>query len=265
MTCDLGIASRLSGSATGDDRYVAGMITLEEKRVMSTLIKRSEVNRIMREADEFIRSFKYTLPPFAFWSPAEFRSRKDQARAIIESNMGWDITDFGLGKFYDEGLFLFTVRNGDPANLARGSGVLYAEKAMISRRDQRCPMHRHNVKAEDIVNRGGGTLVIELCGDTEGACDRAKDVSVRTDGVWRTLQAGHKLRLAPGESVTLMPNEHWHAFWAEGGDVFVGEVSTVNDDNTDNVFEDPKVSRFGGIDEDEDPWHLLVSDYKTFL
>ena len=228
-------------------------------------IKRSEVNRIMREADEFIRSFRYILPPFAFWSPAEFRSRKGQAGAIIEAGLGWDITDFGLGKYYAEGLFAFTVRNGRPADLARGSGMLYAEKAMISRKDQRCPMHRHNIKAEDIINRGGGTLVIELCGDTDGRCDRAKGVAVRTDGVLRTLKAGHTLRLAPGDSVTLMPNEHWHAFWAEGGDVFVGEVSTVNDDKTDNVFEDPAVSRFGGVEEDEDPWRLLVSDYKTWL
>jgi D-lyxose ketol-isomerase len=232
---------------------------------MPASIKRSEVNRIMREADEFIRSFKYVLPPFAFWSPEEFRRRRDQADAIIEANLGWDITDFGLGKYYNQGLCLFTVRNGKPADLARGSGMLYAEKAMISRKDQRCPMHRHNIKAEDIINRGGGTLVIELCGDTNGRCDRGKGVSVRTDGVLKTLEAGHKLRLSPGESVTLMPNEHWHAFWAEGGDVFVGEVSTVNDDNTDNVFEDPAVSRFGGVEEDEDPWRLLVSDYKAWL
>jgi D-lyxose ketol-isomerase len=47
--------------------------------------------------------------------------------------------------------------------------------------------------------------------------------------------------------------------------VFIGEVSTVNDDNTDNVFDDPKIARFGGIEEDEEPLHLLVSDYKTWL
>jgi len=35
-------------------------------------IKRSEVNKIMREADEFIRSFGYVMPPFAYWSPSEF-------------------------------------------------------------------------------------------------------------------------------------------------------------------------------------------------
>jgi D-lyxose ketol-isomerase len=143
--------------------------------------------------------------------------------------------------------------------------MLYAEKAMISRNEQYSPMHRHNLKAEDIINRGGGTLVIELFGDTDGKCDRTKGVTVYTDGIRRELEAGQKLKLAPGESVTLMPNEHWHAFWGEGGDVFVGEVSTVNDDNTDNVFEDPRIARFGGIEEDEEPWHLLVSDYAKWL
>ena len=228
-------------------------------------IKRSRVNQIMRESDAFIRSFGYILPPFAYWSPAEFKARKGEAQAIIGANLGWDITDYGLGEFDKTGLFLFTVRNGNVADLKRGSGMLYAEKAMISRNEQYSPMHRHNLKAEDIINRGGGTLVIELFGDTDGKCDRAKGVTVYTDGIRRELPPGGKLRLVPGESVTLMPNEHWHAFWGEGGDVFIGEVSTVNDDNTDNVFEDPKIARFSGIEEDEEPWHLLVSDYKAWL
>ena len=228
-------------------------------------IKRSDVNRVMREADAFIRSFGYILPPFAYWSPKEFRERRGEAQAIIGASLGWDITDYGLGEFDKTGLFLFTVRNGDVADLSKGRGMLYAEKAMISRQDQYSPMHRHNLKAEDIINRGGGTLVIELFGDTDGACDRDKGVTVFTDGIRRELPPGGKLRLAPGESVTLLPNDHWHAFWGEGGDVFIGEVSTVNDDNTDNVFDDPRISRFGGIEEDEEPWHLLVSDYGVWL
>ncbi len=232
---------------------------------MPSSMKRSEINRIMRESDQFIRSFGYVLPPFAYWSPSEFRARKNEAQAIVDHNLGWDITDYGLGDFSDTGLFLFTVRNGKSADLNRGSGMLYAEKAMISRQDQYSPMHRHNLKAEDIINRGGATLVIELYGDTGGNIDRNKGTVVYTDGVRRELAAGALLKLAPGESVTLMPNEHWHAFWGEGGDVFVGEVSTVNDDNTDNVFEDTRISRFSGIEEDEEPWHLLVSDYAKWL
>ena len=83
------------------------------------------------------------------------------------------------------------------------------------------------------------------------------------DGMIRTVSAGGHLKLAPGESVTLFPN-NWHAFWGEGGDVLIGEVSTVNDDLTDNIFEKP-IGRFSKIEEDEAPLHLLVSDYDTHL
>ncbi len=227
-------------------------------------MKRSEVNTIIQEADAFIRSFGYILPPFAYWSPDEFRQRAGEARGLIDARLGWDITDFGLGNFPERGLFLFTVRNGDPADLARGRGRLYAEKIMISRRDQLCAMHRHDIKTEDIINRGGGKLALELfMSDAEGNIDPDAEVQVEVDGVTRRMPPGDILRLAPGESVTLVAGV-WHAFWAEEGDTLIGEVSTVNDDLTDNVFRDP-VGRFAEIDEDEPPLHLLVSDYERAL
>ncbi|MFT6913192.1 MAG: D-lyxose ketol-isomerase, partial [Paracoccaceae bacterium] len=141
-----------------------------------------------------------------------------------------------------------------------GRGMLYAEKIMITRQNQLSPMHRHNLKAEDIINRGGGDLIIELFApDAAGGIDRDSDVTVPSDGMPVTLRAGGKLRLTPGQSVTLMPGI-WHAFWSEGGDCLIGEVSTVNDDRTDNVFEMP-IGRFSDIVEDTAPVHLLVSDY----
>lgn len=227
-------------------------------------MKRSEINEIIRSADDFIRSFGFLLPPFAHWTPAEMQARRDQIDSIIEAGLGWDITDYGEGQFDKTGLVLFTVRNGDAADLKKGTGMLYAEKIMISRKDQLAPMHRHVVKAEDIINRGGGDLVLELWESAEdGEMSPNKEVKVMTDGVLRTLPPGGKLRLAPGESVTLLPGL-WHAFWGEGGDVLIGEVSTVNDDNTDNVFQDP-IGRFPDIEEDEEPFRLLVSDYEKFL
>ena len=69
--------------------------------------------------------------------------------------------------------------------------------------------------------------------------------------------------MAPGESITLKPGI-WHAFWGEGGDVLVGEVSTVNDDRHDNEFE-MNIGRFADVIEDEAPLHLLVSDYDVLL
>ncbi len=46
--------------------------------------------------------------------------------------------------------------------------------------------------------------------------------------------------------------------------MLIGEVSTVNDDLTDNIFREP-IGRFSSIDEDEAPLHLLVSDYDKWL
>ncbi len=221
-------------------------------------MKRSEINKIIMEADRFIQSFGYALPPFAYYSPEDMR--KPQTRNIRERGLGWDITDYGQGRFDELGLFLFTTRNGLARDLSKGSGMLYAEKIMISRKDQLSPMHRHIVKAEDIINRGGGDLVLEIFNSNEsGAIDRKSDVLVPCDGLDIKMEAGGHLRLRPGQSVTLMPGV-WHAFWAEKEDCLIGEVSTVNDDKTDNIFE-MKIGRFAKIEEDEAPAHLLVSDY----
>lgn len=227
-------------------------------------MKRSRINEIMAAADDMIRTYGFVLPPFAFWSPDEFASRKATARRVIEGRCGWDITDYGQGKFDELGLFLFTLRNGLLSDLKRGGGMCYAEKLLISRQDQLSPMHTHVIKAEDIINRGGATLVVELYGsDDTGTFAWDRGGLVRCDGIERAYRPGDKLRLAPGESVTLMPGD-WHAFWGEGGDVLIGEVSTVNDDLTDNIFREP-IGRFAEIDEDVAPTHLLVSDYDRFL
>jgi D-lyxose ketol-isomerase len=125
-------------------------------------------------------------------------------------------------------------------------------------------MHRHNLKTEDIINRGGGKLVLELIkAAPDGSLDEAAEVAVRTDGRWRKMAGNSRLSLSPGESVTLEPDT-WHAFWGEGGDVLIGEVSNVNDDRTDNIFRE-KIGRFSDIAEDEPPLHLLVSDYERWL
>lgn len=229
-------------------------------------MKRSTVNTIMMAADDMIRSHGFVLPAFAYWSPDEFRARAEDgsAQRMIDSQMGWDITDFGLGDYEKTGLFLFTLRNGQLADLEAGRGMVYAEKIMISKQDQITPMHTHVIKSEDIINRGGADLIVELFGsDSAGQFADDQGGTVFCDGVAVDFAPGEKIRLSPGASVTLCPGQ-WHAFWGEGGDVLVGEVSTVNDDVTDNLFRDP-IGRFAEIEEDVAPQHLLVSDYETWL
>ncbi|MBP1804572.1 D-lyxose/D-mannose family sugar isomerase [Rubellimicrobium aerolatum] len=227
-------------------------------------MKRSRVNDIIRESEGFIRSHGFVLPPFANWTPEEFVGRKDEARAVIDARCGWDITDYGAGRYDEMGLFLFTLRNGRLADLQKGRGMCYAEKLLISHEGQLSPHHTHVIKAEDIINRGGATLVVELFGsDEEGRFSENHGGTVFCDGVPRPYGPGDRLRLEPGESVTLLPGD-WHAFWGEGGTVLIGEVSTVNDDETDNVFREP-IGRFAEVEEDEAPLRLLVSDYRGWL
>jgi D-lyxose ketol-isomerase len=223
-------------------------------------MRRSEINAIMRSADAFIQACGFHLPPFAYWTPKDWAGKGPEVKEIVENRLGWDITDFGLGNYAKDGLFLFTVRNGHPDNWRTLQGKLYAEKLMIVDLGQMTPLHFHWKKMEDIINRSGGQLMLKLYNSLpDESLDLAGDVKLSVDGVQRTLPAGGILDLAPGESVSLPPY-CYHEFWAAGSRVLMGEVSLVNDDARDNRFYKP-VGRFPTVEEDEAPLHLLVSDY----
>ena len=225
-------------------------------------MKRSEVNAIIRGADAFMKEQGFRLPPFAYWPPEAWAAKGEEVREIVENGLGWDITDFGSGDFEHCGLAIFTIRNGHPNNWDALKGKLYCEKVFLIEETQICPMHFHWRKMEDIINRGGGTLMIQLYNATEDEEMADTDVVVSTDGERRVVAAGGVIRLGPGESITLPPRGY-HKFWAEGGRVLAGEVSLVNDDHTDNRFYEP-AGRFPEIEEDEPPLYLLVNDYERY-
>ena len=222
-------------------------------------MKRSEINRIMRENLEFIEKMGFHLPPFAFFTPEKWAECGHEYDEIRNHMLGWDITDYGHGDFAKIGLFLFTLRNGSVSEPE--CKLTYAEKLLISDEDQYSPMHFHHYKMEDIINRGGGNLIVEVYNATEEDGLADTPVTVTLDGCVKTVPAGTKLRLLPGESITLPPRQY-HAFWAEkgSGKVLIGEVSMVNDDNTDNRFYETQ-GRFPTIEEDEAPLYLLCNEY----
>ena len=224
-------------------------------------MKRSEINQILQEAKQFLSERKFHLPPWAYWSPGDWIREKRNATEIVENMLGWDITDFGCGDFANRGLFLFTIRNGRPG-LDRKP---YAEKIMIVKENQETPFHFHWHKMEDIINRGGGNLVVDLYHANPDETLSEEPVSVSIDGIVRTVEAGGRIILQPGESICL-DQRLYHRFYGEPGKgpVLVGEVSMVNVDKTDNRFYEP-VGRFPTIEEDEPPVHLLVTDYEKFL
>lgn len=227
-------------------------------------MKRSEINQIMRETLELLKEHRINLPPFVLWTPQEWAAKGKEAQEIRDNMLGWDITDFGQGDFHKIGLLLITLRNGNQQNPEKYPKV-YAEKQMIVREGQVTPMHYHAYKMEDIINRGGGNLVIKLYNSTKDGKLADTDVHVSMDGVEHVFAAGSEVILHPGESIT-MQRGLYHRFWGEEGKgtVLVGEVSMCNDDNADNYFYD-QVGRFPEIEEDEAPLYLLCNEYPEAL
>lgn len=222
-------------------------------------MRRSEINQVIREAEEFFDRNMFRLPPWAYWDPDTWRTMSSRTHDIREHYLGWDLTDFGQGNYHRRGILLFTIRNGSPKAPEKKN---YAEKIIVVRENQETPWHFHWRKMEDIINREGGTLVLELQQadrDTEEVC--RDEFVVYIDGIARRCKPGERVELNPGESITLEPYLY-HRFWAEGGDTLVGEVSKVNDDKRDNRFLEP-LGRFPSIEEDEQPYRLLVSDYEN--
>jgi putative MATE family efflux protein len=195
-------------------------------------------------------------PAAAYWTPDQFKAR-------IDARCGWDITDYGQGRFDEMGLFLFTLRNGRLADLQRGGGMCYAEKLLISGRTSCRPMHTHVIKAEDIINRGGATLVVELYGsDDKGASPPTRAAwSVRRDRARpmarREAEArpGRKRHADAGRLARLLGRGRRRA----------DRRGLDRQRRRDRQHLREPIGRFAEIEEDEAPTHLLVSDYDRWL
>ena len=222
-------------------------------------MKRSDINGAIRRMEKLIADYRFALPPFLHWTPAEWAVAGHEYDEIRDNMLGWDVTDFGMGRFGELGLTLITLRNGNPKN-ARYTKT-YAEKLLMIEEGQRLPMHFHRHKMEDIINRGGGDLVFRLYTAADDGSLSDAEVAIDSDGRRYTVAAGQPIVLRAGESITLYPKYYHEATIAPGtGTALLGEVSMCNDDNTDNRFLD-RFPRFPKIEEDEAPYRLLCNEY----
>ncbi len=223
-------------------------------------MKRSQINEALRWAEALLEQNRIRLPRFAYWDMETWKSHKaelDEIRAVMQ---GWDITDFGSGDFARTGAVLFTSRNG--SHLDPSIGSPYAEKYILLRQGQYLPCHYHASKTEDIIDRAGGVMSMYFFNRAaDGSVDRETPVTIRSDGLPLTVKPGEEVLIHPGDSVRITPFIY-HIFGAKqgAGDLVVGEVSAVNDDNTDNYWETP-MRRFAAIEEDEMPLHPLCNEY----
>ncbi|KZM48986.1 D-lyxose/D-mannose family sugar isomerase [Labrenzia sp. OB1] len=216
-------------------------------------MKRSEINQAILAAKELLEDLRWSLPAWADWDAKAYASNSDLGDWLQAHQMGWDVTDFGSGDFARRGLTLFCLRNGIQSDTA---SLPYAEKLLFVGEEQETPFHTHKNKMEDIINRGGGDLMIEF----RQPAGVNEPIVLRSDGIVHRLEHDEPLCLKPGSSVTI-PRGLYHRFYARsgGGTVLGGEVSQVNDDGADNYFLDP-LGRFSDIVEDATPIHPLWNE-----
>jgi len=189
-------------------------------------MKRSEINRAIKQAMACFARYGWHLPP----------------------NPRWDVTDAGLGDFRKYGLVLVNLAEEDE----------YCEKLMYGIKNQRTPAHCHRKKKEDIICRNG-RLAIQVWSRHPDERVEGEPFQLKINGEYRQAKSGEILHLTEGERVTLEPGVY-HEFWPESEECIIGEVSSHNDDLHDNFFVNPDVGRFPDIEEDEPPIVKLVNE-----
>lgn len=222
-------------------------------------MKRSEINAALRDMERMIEKCRFALPPFCRFTPKEWEEKGHEYDEIRDNMLGWDITDFGMGDFDKVGFSLITLRNG---NISMDKYTkTYAEKLLYIKEEQSAAMHFHWNKMEDIINRGGGNVLIRVYNSTADGKFADTEVVIHSDGREYRVAAGTQVKLYPGQSITIYPYMY-HDFELEPGTgpVLLGEVSMCNDDNGDNRFYLP-IGRFPKIEEDEKPYRLLCGEY----
>ena len=224
-------------------------------------MKRSQINKALRELEAMCVKEHCYLPPFCHFTPEEWLEKGHEYDEVRDCMLGWDITDFGSGDFDKIGFSLITIRNGNRKMTDKYPKV-YAEKLLYLKEGQSAANHFHWFKTEDIINRGGGNALIRVYNSLPNEeIDYISDVTIHSDGRTYTVPAGTQIRLTPGESIFIYQGLY-HDFNVElgTGPVLLGEVSQCNDDNTDNRF-NPPAGRFPEIEEDEAPYRLLCNEY----
>lgn len=160
---------------------------------------------------------------------------------ILPPNPHWDVTDFGLNEFLNTGLVLVNLTEQPE----------YCEKLMFCWKGQWTPEHYHRKKKEDIISRFGKLQMKFPIGFSgKKILKNGNEIPIPESGSI-TVDSGERVTLGPG-----IP----HSFTALSKYCILGEVSTANDDNNDNVFSDGNIGRFTRIEEDEPARFFLIED-----
>ena len=55
-------------------------------------MKRSEINTLIRDGNDYMKRQGFHLPPFAYWTPDDWSQKGPEVKEIVERGLGWEIT-----------------------------------------------------------------------------------------------------------------------------------------------------------------------------
>lgn len=200
-------------------------------------MKRSEINRALAWAEELLAQAGIRLPRYAYWDMDKWAENKEQLDNIRERQLGWDVTDYGA--------VCYTLRNGEPCR----------ERCILMREGQRAPLCVQTKRAE-LIHRAGGLLSVELWRADANGVPTDAPVTLRSDGLERTLPAGGELLIYPGDSLSLVPGMAYSFGPKPGyGDIVLSELAQPGRDAVAAME----------IDEDERVLHPLCHEYAKLI
>lgn len=234
-----------------------------------TYLKRSFIDEKIEQAIDLIKRRGYPVPEFFFWTKEDWKTKSREYQEIVDTDMGWDITDFGSGDFNRRGLLLFNVRNGRQGDVRYPK--VYAERICFTLPGQDNPPHWHKSKMEDLINYGDSPLYMQLFNvDPEGQMDTESDVLVQLSGRRFKIKAGEAVEIRPGQSLTLTPGIiHQGVAGPDSqpadGMGFLIEISSVTNDTGDNIYLDDKTQWPVEVIEDIGAKYCRVREYPVLL
>lgn len=96
-------------------------------------MKRSEINKALKELEAMCAKEHCYLPPFCHFTPEQWQHIGHDYDEVRDCMLGWDITDYGLGDFDKVGFSLITIRNGN-RKMPEKYPKVYAEESAVPER-----------------------------------------------------------------------------------------------------------------------------------
>ena len=64
-------------------------------------MKRSDINKALKELEAMCQKYCCYLPPFCHFTPEEWAQKGHEYDEVRDCKLGWDITDYGMMDYFD--------------------------------------------------------------------------------------------------------------------------------------------------------------------